>query len=490
MLLSSCVSGVDAPAAVPDTQPAPAAEALPVTTTSMPAPTTTTTPPPPEPPNSVGRPWGVVPGLTMFRGNPTRTFYGTGPRLEAPTLDWRFPQTPMCGVSSVGGEDKVWCGSGWTGQPVVWKRSDGVTEVIFGAYDKAIHFLDAATGERTRPDFPMGDIVKGSVTLDPDGFPLLYSGSRDPRFRIIALDQPEPRLLWSLESSSVDGMWNNDWDSNAVIVDDVMYVGGENSWFFAIKLNRGYADDGGVTVAPEVVFSMPAWTPELLSAVGRQQSIESSIAVYEDRAYFTTSAGRVVGLDTSRIVEGEAPVVFDFWAGDDIDATPVLDGDGMLYVGVEIDLATRRGGEVGQLVKLDPSLPEDPVVWSLAVPSANGVAGGIWATPALHGDVLYAATNPGDLLAVDTATGEVLWRDDVGVSAWSSPVIVADTLILAVSCFESPAIRAYDVSAPEAPQRLWEIPHQGGGCIESTPAVWDGRLYVGARDGYFYAYDG
>ncbi|MBM3885992.1 MAG: PQQ-binding-like beta-propeller repeat protein, partial [Gemmatimonadetes bacterium] len=24
-------------------------------------------------------------------------------------------------------------------------------------------------------------------------------------------------------------------------------------------------------------------------------------------------------------------------------------------------------------------------------------------------------------------------------------------------------------------------------CIESTPALWRGRLYVGARDGFFYA---
>ena len=26
-----------------------------------------------------------------------------------------------------------------------------------------------------------------------------------------------------------------------------------------------------------------------------------------------------------------------------------------------------------------------------------------------------------------------------------------------------------------------------GGCIESTPAVWKGRIYVGARGGRFYA---
>ena len=40
-----------------------------------------------------------------------------------------------------------WCGTGWTGQPAVFER-DGRTWVVFGAYDRAVHFLDAATGER------------------------------------------------------------------------------------------------------------------------------------------------------------------------------------------------------------------------------------------------------------------------------------------------------------------------------------------------------
>jgi hypothetical protein len=32
----------------------------------------------------------------------------------------------------------------------------------------------------------------------------------------------------------------------------------------------------------------------------------------------------------------------------------------------------------------------------------------------------------------------------------------------------------------------WEIP-VATGCLESTPAAWNGRMYVGSRDGYFYA---
>lgn len=438
-------------------------------------------------PGGVGARHGEVDGLTMFRGNPSRTWYGEGPLPDSLAVRWRFPDSQMCGTSPVGGENIVWCGSGWTGQPVVWERPDGITEVIFGAYDKNIHFLDAATGERTRPDFPMGDIIKGSVTLDPDGYPLLYSGSRDSRFRIIALDRDEPTELWSLEASAVPGMWNSDWDSNPVIVDGVMYQGGENSWWYAVALNRDYGEDGLVAIEPDIVFDMPAFTDELVAAVGRQQSVESSTAVHEGTAYFTNSAGRIVGVDVASLPAGEASVVFDYWVGDDVDATPVVDAAGHLYVSAEVDLATSRAAEVGQLVKLDPGNPGDPRIWGLDVPGSGGLAGGIWATPALVGDVLFVATNPGELLAVDTETGEVLWRDDIGTHAWSSPVHVDGRLLVSVHCESAPALRIYDVSSdPRAPVHISDNVFAGG-CVESTPAVWKGGVYVGSRDGYFYA---
>lgn len=455
-------------------------------TTGAPTTTTTAVPTGLVPASIVGQPWGEVTGLTMFRGNPTRTYYGSGPVPDGLDVLWRFPDSPMCGTSPVGGEAVVWCGTGWTGQPVVWERPDGVTEVIFGAYDKNIHFLNAETGERTRPDFYMGDIIKGSVVLDPDGYPLLYAGSRFPRYRIIALDRDVPTEVWGLEASSVAGMWNNDWDSSAAIVNDMLLVGGENSWWFAVKLNRERDETGLVTVEPEIVYQTPMWTDELLSQVGRQQSVEGSTAVFGDTAYIANSAGRVVGFDISEGDWSEDRTVFDFWMGDDVDASIVIDGDGKLYVSSEIDLGTSRGAEVGQLVKLDPD-SDNPLVWSIDVPSVGGLDGGIWATPALAGDILYVITNPGDLLAVDTADGTVVWSDTVGAHAWSSPVVVDDTLVVAIDCEVDSGFRAYDISDRRQPEQLWES-RVTGGCIESTPAVWNGMMFVGSRDGYFYAF--
>jgi outer membrane protein assembly factor BamB len=369
---------------------------------------------------------------------------------------------------------------------VVWDRPDGVVEVIVGAYDHQVHFLDAATGLPTRAPFPTGDIIKGSVTLDPDGFPLLYFGSRDNRLRVVALDREQPTELWALHAAEVRGMWNDDWDGNPVVVDDILFEGGENSWFFAVRLHRGYDAEGKVTVDPQVVFSTPGWTEELLAQVGRNVSIESSVVLFEQTAYFANSGGRVVGLDVSQVESGEAPLVFDYWVGDDVDATVVVDGEGMLYVAAEYERFNARARQVGQLVKLDPSRPEDPLVWGIPVRGGDQEVAGIWATPALGDGVLYVSTHLGELLVVDTASGEVLWRDEVGWHAWSSPVVVDGELLVATCSGE---LRAYSLADPTAPQLRWQLPVSPS-CIESTPAVWEGRIYVGSRDGGIYAVSG
>ena len=427
---------------------------------------------------------GPVQGLLQFRGNPSRTWYGEGPVPEDPEIAWTFELG--CGPSSVGGEVTQWCGTGWTGQPVVWERDDGVTELIVGAYDHAVHFLDAATGEPTRPEFATLDINKGSVTLDPDGFPLIYFGSRDDRIRIVALDRASPAELWAFLTPP-GSIWNNDWDGNPTIIDDLLFEGGENGIFYVWKLNRGFDDNGMVEVKPDLLFSTPSYDDELISQVGRNVSIEGSVAIYEDVVYFANSGGRVLGLDLTKIDQGEAPVVFKYWVGEDVDATIVIDAEGMLYVSAELEEFRQRALDLGQLIKLDPR-KADPYVWGVPVPPLlPDDDGGLWATPALGEGVLYTTTQPGEVLAVDTDTGEVMWRDDVGHHAWSSPVLVDDTLIVSINCEEGGGLRGYDVTDPSNPQQLWQIDLETG-CIESTPAVWKGGIYVASRDGNFYAF--
>ncbi|MDE0603277.1 MAG: PQQ-binding-like beta-propeller repeat protein [bacterium] len=481
------VAPADTPTSVPTSAPTPISTPAP---TQAPDPTPTPEPTPtPYPgwvdPATAGQPVSGMPGLLTFRGNPTRTFYGTGPAPQSPEVLWRFTGTPerdLCSLTTWEAGTTLWCGAGWTGQPAVIEW-DERTWVIAGTYTPGVHFLDAATGEQIMPEFVVGDLVKGSVTVDPDGYPLVYFGSRDNYLRIIAFDREEPVELWSVHAEDFPPvLWNDDWDGAGLVLNDHLFQGGENSHFFIAKLNRSFGADGLVTIDPEVVFSNAGWDDELLSVVTDGNiSIETGMTVVGNTLYFANSGGLVQGWDISGVADGQDPErVFRYWAGDDVDATVVADAEGFLYVGVEYERGNTRSQELGQMLKLDPSA-EDPLVWGTDLRNAD--IDGVWATPALTDEMVYVPTNAGFLYGLSRDTGEIVWFKRMGGPVWSSPVVI-DEVLMQSDCAGN--IYAFDVSDPAVePPEIWRI--SLGGCIEATPAVWDGVIYVADRVGGFYA---
>lgn len=469
--------------------------AAPASTTAAPTtttpPVTTTTAPPFRglvDPTSSGDPFpgATVEGLLTFRGNPTRSWYGEGPVPAQPQRQWSYPGSAMCAESSEGDETRTWCGTGWTGQPAVFER-DGRTWVVFGAYDRQVHFVDADTGQDIIPPFPTGDLIKGSVSIDPEGYPLVYVGSRDNYLRVIAFDRPQPTELWALSADAVSPtLWNNDWDGSPLILGDHLLEGGENSQFHIVKLNRSYGPDGLAQVAPQLVYNTPGWDDQLLAELGDSQvSIENSVAVSGNTVYFANSGGLVQGWDLTGFRQGRPPQrVFRFWTGDDTDASVVVDDQGFLYVASEWERTNARSAEVGQILKLDPRRPNRPVVWSIDDQGTNPA--GVWATPALHRDLVIVATNGGAIKGIDRRTGAVRWEFTLPGPTWQSPVVVDDVLIQG-DC--NGVLHAYDVSDTTVqPPELWSI--EIGGCIESTPAVWRGQIFFGTRAGLFHAIGG
>ena len=438
-------------------------------------------------PAMMGKPYGSkVNGVLTFRGNPTRTYYGTGPiPRTTPKELWRFPKSGgLCAISSDAEGPREWCGNGWTGQPAVFERN-GRTWLVVGAYDRNVHFLDAKTGERILPDFPTGDIIKGSVTIDPDGFPLVYTGSRDNYFRVLAIDGDKPRELWKLSAKAVSPtLWNDDWDGSALILDDYLFEGGENSQFHIVKLNRALDANGKVTVSPKLVFNAPGWDDQLLKDIGdKNVSIESSVTIVGSTVYFANSGGLVQGWDISGLKDGKTPQrVFRFWTGDDTDGTITADSDGMLYVGAEYERFTATSKRNGQMMKLDPRKPDNPLVWKVDDQHNDGSKGGIYGSAGIFKDLVIWGTNKGDVIGIDRATGAVRWRIPLH-RVHMSPVII-DGVMVVGDC--NGLLNAYDISNTTAePQKLWSI--KPSACIESTPSVWNGTLYFGTRGGAIHA---
>jgi outer membrane protein assembly factor BamB len=97
--------------------------------------------------------------------------------------------------------------------------------------------------------------------------------------------------------------------------------------------------------------------------------------------------------------------------------------------------------------------------------------------------MVYIATNHGDLIGIDRDTGAEHWRIRLVGPTWSSPVVVDDVLMQG-DC--SGDLHAFDVSRPwREPPLLWTVPL--GSCIESTPSVLEGMIWVGTRGGSVYA---
>jgi outer membrane protein assembly factor BamB len=431
----------------------------------------------------VAEPYGqAVRGVLTFRGSPNRSYYGQGPVPQNPRVQWSYPGTKMCSLSTDPDGEREWCGTGWTGQPAVWERG-GELWVAFGAYDRNVHVLDALTGRPRMDPFPTGDLIKGSLTVDPDGHPLIYVGSRDNFLRVLSFDSGELVERWRLSAYAVeDRLWNDDWDGAPAIIDDYMFVGGENANLHVVKLNRGYDRDGRVTVDPSLIFAVPGWDDELLQSIGDTNvSIENSVTIVDDVVYFANSGGLVQGWDISGVADGVEPTrVFRFWLGDDIDASVVVDDEGFLYAAAEYERGTERSRTLGQVVKLDPRRPDDPVVWS--ADARTGIDTGVWATPAVYRDIVIVPTADGRVLGLDRATGETRWSLRLPGPVWSSPVVIDDTLVQA-DC--RGLIHGYDLrDLTIEPPRLWSV--TVGACIESTPVVWKNRIWVGTRGGFFH----
>jgi outer membrane protein assembly factor BamB len=171
--------------------------------------------------------------------------------------------------------------------------------------------------------------------------------------------------------------------------------------------------------------------------------------------------------------------VFRFWDGDDSDATTVIDTQGMLYTGVEGDRMTKRMESVGNLLKIDPTKPDNPVVWSIKTPGHDN---GTWSTPAFWKNTVVWPTKPGDIYGIDKTTGKVLWQLKTAGPQLSSPNIIDGVLVQADG---KGVVRAWDLGDGTAmPKLLWTV--DIGTNIETTPAIWNGRIYFGSRDGYEY----
>lgn len=440
----------------------------------------------------------ALPGIPTFRGDNYRTgaAYGTVD-ISQQTLTKIWNR----GIGSLNG----WPGIGWTGQPlcVQWddetkaimnlydekKTKDGLMEVIATTLDGYIYFYDMDDGSYTRDPLWIGMGFKGTASLDPRGYPILYAGSgltngdKAPRMYIISLI--DCSLL--MERSGADSFAYRGWyafDSSPMISGetDTLFWPGESGVLYAIKLNTSYDKTAGtLSMSPEILVKT-RYATDLNRTVG----YEASAIMVGNYMYIGDNGGMFYCIDLHTM-----QLAWTQNVKDDVNATPVFewgdDGEGYLYVAT----STEHTGNCSYIHKLNASTGE--FVWSKLyddVAYDYDVSGGALSSPVLgkkgtnlEGMIICSiAKTPGSwsgtLVALDTESGEVVWEKTLSNYAWSSPVGIytSDGTGYLVLGDASGYIYLIDGLTGEV------LYTEGlGSNIEASPVVFNNMLVVGTR---------
>ena len=377
---------------------------------------------------------------------------------------------------------------GGPGQPSVWEQ-DGRTWVAFGAYDKAVHFLDGETGERHPHAVPDRRHHQGLGHHRPRRLPAALLG-----LAATTLPRARPRPGRG--------------DRGAVVA-----VGRRGEPHeVEQRLGRLGARHRRLPVRGRREQPVPhrEAEPRRRAPTGRSRSPPSSCSTPRagttscsppsatrtcrsrtrspSRATPSTSptpaawcrAGTSPGWPRARRPTADVPVLDRRRHRRPI----VIDDEGMLYVGLGVRAGQRAGPhQIGQLMKLDPSQARRPARVDGRRPRRRCRRASGPRRPS-HDGMVYVATNGGRLLGVDQETGEIRWEKqlpgpDVAVAGGRRRRADRGRL-------QRRAARLRRVRARRATRRS-SGRSSSAGCIESTPAVWNGRIYVGTRAGRFCA---
>jgi hypothetical protein len=443
-----------------------------------------------------------VEGVLTFRGSAQRSApsFGTAEMKKfVPLPIWKRTTRS----SSWGG------GAGWTGQPAIvrwkpdvlqsmnvkekFKAQKGFTEVIYASLDGYVYFLELTTGEETRKPLRIGNPIKGSVSVDSRGYPLLYVGEGIPENGTIGfglyslIDQKRLFYMKGIDSYAKRG-WGA-FDSSALFnrYEDTLLVGGENGMFYSVKLNTRFdAAEKTLGIKPEV-------SKYRYSIAGNSyQGIENSVAVYDHYAYFADNGGSLQAID---LLENKP--IWSLPSVDDTDATIVIEAENgvpFLYTGTEVDKQGSRGYAV--LRKINGLTGE--VAWKRQYAcftqlGEHPVNGGLLATPVLGkrsiGDRVvftlarYGSFGAGLMVALDKKTGEEIWAWKMAKYAWSSPVDVYDGNGNASLLQADSAGNLFVLSAMTGQVKGRT---SLGSNIEASPAVFGNYAVVASRGGHIY----
>ncbi|MBN2852062.1 MAG: pyrrolo-quinoline quinone [Clostridia bacterium] len=450
--------------------------------------------------------YSEINGVTTFKGNNFRNSSSFGyPVIESKSLNliWQFETSHI----------DEYKGIGWTGQPAIvqwpaetqnimnmyhsYKTSSGTVEVIYGALDGNIYFVDLYTGKYTRDPISLGLPIFGSITVDPRGYPLLYVGTgfnmnglryEDMTFSIISLI--DGSVLYQINGS--DSYAIRTWgafDSSPLIdkVNDCLFIGCENGLLYSLKLNSDFSPENkSISVAPELTRFY------YVNPFGRNAGFESSLAAFKNYIYITDNGGLLQCLNAQTL---EPVWIYDL--KDDSDSTvsiEVVDSN-TVYLYTATEVSFEKESSFSYIRKFN-ALTGD-MIWESKFKCfySESMTTGTTSTPVIglseiSDSVIYSVTGLGEngafsnLISFDKSNGNIIWKNENLPYSLSSPVELYDENGKAY------IIMSYSNGLIELINGQTGVPISNitiQGSIEGSPAIYNGNMVIGTRSGNIYS---
>ncbi|MCT4639630.1 MAG: PQQ-binding-like beta-propeller repeat protein [Bacteroidales bacterium] len=447
-----------------------------------------------------------------FLGNEKRNFYGT----QAPSklnVKWkRYLGKGRTVISRRLGE-RIWAGAGWTGQPLV-VLEDSIPYLIQGAYDHNLKKINANTGEIIW-QYKFDDVIKGTGTIwhnkkatNKENEFIILQGSRlgtehfldakiVPSYRAVSYNTGKE--LWTM-NVKWGASYSRDVDGSALVINDTAYIGLENALFTVFDPDPKNAKKYQGLNQPVIFEEHKLYHNNDKKKHKGNLVTESSPCRLGNRIYVASGSGHVYGYNlTTRKID------WDFFIGSDIDGSAIATFDSCILVSIEKQYIDGRGG----ILKLDPKKdPKDAVVWFQ--PTADkkfaswegGMIGSastndyyiqpndsvphLAAFTAIDGYlyvVNHAEVTDKKELGFDNKTyyntPKIVFKKYIGPSI--STALIVDNKVIAAGYN---GIYLYEFDKDMNFKLLDKYPTG----FESTPVVYNGRIYVASRDGNLYCF--
>lgn len=447
--------------------------------------------------------YNEIAGITTFRGNNYRdgAFYGT--------LDVKDKRLSKVWTATIGQTDN-WTGVGWNGQPSIVKWNDNVkaqmnlydefkskkdfVEVIYGTLDSNVHFYDLETGAQTRPSIKVSSSIKGSITVDPRGYPLLYVGQgiNEVSGESVSVGYHIFSLITGKELYFINGRdkfayigWGA-FDGNPLIdkENDTLILPGENGLIYIVKLNTNYDKLAGT------ISINPVTTRYRYTVNGKAGGMENSITIYKNYAYFANNNGNVQCLDLTTLTP-----IWNHDIIDDCDSTIGLEEENdsiMLYIGNEVDRRKQKSPSIVR--KINGRTGNTLWEYTCDCMFDANVNGGVLSSPVIGKGkisnlVIYNFSKvntlrDGKMVALNKKDGSVVWEKDMPYYSWSSPTAIYsnDGTPYIIFCNSNGQVLLIDALTGETIYTL----NSGGGNFEGSPAIYNNKIIIGSRGKRIY----